>query len=275
MFDNNYICAPKGIPFVAYFKTLDKKAGEPFTHLHFHSDFEMLYICDGAAEFTVSGNTFVAEKDSLVLINPFETHSAKVKKAPLSYYCMDFDTAMLGLEKGDEIINERLRYGNLVKGGDLFDYIKNACGGYFETPDGWQEAVRGNLLLIFSGLYNTLSSTEQGGSLFVKETLSYIKQNISGPLTSGTAAQALGYDQSYFCRCFKKNFGCKFGEYVNLYRVETAKNLLFTHKVSETVEKCGFSGSSSFCQIFKKITGLSPSEYKKLIKENKNDIQTV
>ena len=263
MFDKNYICSPKGIPFVAYYKKLSQSAGEIFTKLHFHDDFEMLYICDGTAEFNVDGKTYVADKDTLVLVNPFETHSAKVTKAPLSFYCLDFDISILGMAHTDGLLNEVIKYKNIVKLPEIKPFLEAACNAYFNTPLGWQNLLRGNLLLIFSKLENILENKYPNDNTFVKETIMYIDNNLSEPISSNTASKTLGYNQSYFCRNFKKNFGYSFGEYLNILRIEKAKTMLDKKTVTETAEKCGFGSVSMFSQVFKKYVGRSPMNYKK------------
>ena len=115
MFDKKYICSPKGLPFVAYYKELSKNTGEIFTKLHFHDDFEILYICSGSATFNIDGKTYIADADTMVLVNPFETHSAKVLKPPLSFYCLDFDITILDMEHTDSLLKEKVKYANTVK----------------------------------------------------------------------------------------------------------------------------------------------------------------
>ncbi|MBQ8605885.1 MAG: AraC family transcriptional regulator [Clostridia bacterium] len=262
MFDKKYICSPKGLPFVAFYKNLSKGEGEIFTKLHFHDDFEMLYICEGAAEFNIDGKRYVANKDTLVLVNPYETHSAKVIRPPLVYYCLDFDLSMLGMENAAALLNEEKKYKNIVKNNAIKPYLERACEAYFKTEIGWQSALRGNLLLIFSMLENMLENKYPRDNSFVKDTITYIDNNLSEPISSNTASKALGYNQSYFCRNFKKNFGYSFGEYLSILRIEKAKSMLATISVTETAEKCGFGSVSAFSQIFKKHTGFSPMKYK-------------
>jgi AraC-like DNA-binding protein len=59
-----------------------------------------------------------------------------------------------------------------------------------------------------------------------------------------------------------------FFEFINHYRIEEAKRLLTNPKdkkitVLEVMYEVGFNSKSSFNTIFKKNTGLTPSEFKK------------
>ncbi len=66
-------------------------------------------------------------------------------------------------------------------------------------------------------------------------------------------------------RLIKKYYNMTFVERKNYLRTENAKNLLLTTKLSidEISEKLGYSDRNSFTFSFKKITGLSPAEYRK------------
>ena len=66
-------------------------------------------------------------------------------------------------------------------------------------------------------------------------------------------------------RLIKKYYNMTFVERKNYLRTENAKNLLLTTELSidEISEKLGYSDRNSFTFSFKKITGLSPAEYRK------------
>jgi two-component system response regulator YesN len=97
---------------------------------------------------------------------------------------------------------------------------------------------------------------------FSKSVINYIEENYSKNITSKSASEELRYDQSYFCRTFKKLFGLKFNEYLNIHRIKVAKELLKTESVSTAATKSGFSSISYFSVVFKKITGLTPMQYR-------------
>ena len=272
MFDNNYICQPKGIEFVAFFKKLTPKTNEYFTKLHYHDDFEVLYIKEGSCEIIIDGKKFVATKDTLVLINPFETHCAKALESSLCYYCLDFDVSFLDSEYFEPIKKRVKRYKNIVNDSYYLQLVDTACNAYVNTDPGWTLLVKSSLLHMFSKLENTLETCKSDNDSFVKNTLEYIESNLNNTITSKTCADEFGYDQSYFCRVFKKHFGMSFGEYLRAHRIEKAKSLLGFLSVTNVAQSCGFSCSSLFSQVFKKYTGISPSKYKKLLKGEKNDL---
>lgn len=100
------------------------------------------------------------------------------------------------------------------------------------------------------------------GSPYGKSVINYIGESYFKNITSKSASEELGYDQSYFCRTFKKLFGLKFNEYLNIHRIKVAKELLKEESVSLAATKSGFSSISYFSVVFKKITGMTPMQYK-------------
>ena len=95
--------------------------------------------------------------------------------------------------------------------------------------------------------------------------MEYIFKNYSLDISSSKLAEELHINNSYFCRYFKKIFGCTFQNYLSNYRVEKAKTLLsntdFT--ISEISQRVGFESFAYFSKNFKSITGTTPKQYRK------------
>jgi AraC-like DNA-binding protein len=67
-----------------------------------------------------------------------------------------------------------------------------------------------------------------------------------------------------FCRYFKRQTKMTFTDFVNQYRINLAKTFLLQHKtVSETCYAVGFESLSYFNKLFRKTTGINPSDFKK------------
>jgi ligand-binding sensor domain-containing protein/AraC-like DNA-binding protein len=70
---------------------------------------------------------------------------------------------------------------------------------------------------------------------------------------------------------FKESIKQSFTDFINGYRVEEFKDKIKNHELKRYTiialsEQCGFNSKSSFFRIFKKITGITPLEYMKQIK---------
>jgi len=81
-------------------------------------------------------------------------------------------------------------------------------------------------------------------------------------------SSVVGTNTTYLSNSINKYFGCNFKTLINRYRVEYCKKLLGSNPASipikEIAKKCGFSSVSAFYASFKKITGISPVQYRML-----------
>ena len=91
--------------------------------------------------------------------------------------------------------------------------------------------------------------------------MDYANQDLSLQTLSGK----MHVNAVYLGRIFKKETGSSFNDYLNNVRIEKAKELLTTtnYKGNELYEKVGFSNYNYFYIVFKKITGVKPTEYRK------------
>ena len=55
-------------------------------HSHFHLSCELVFVCSGAAEFTIDGRKYSAEEQSAVFISSYEQHEVRILKGPYRRY---------------------------------------------------------------------------------------------------------------------------------------------------------------------------------------------
>lgn len=98
----------------------------------------------------------------------------------------------------------------------------------------------------------------------VGKALSYIKANYYRDLTLKTVADEIYVSIWYLSKLLKKETGDNFINILNRIRVENAKKLLPDpkYKIYEVANAVGFTDVPYFTKTFKKVTGLTPMEYK-------------
>lgn len=119
--------------------------------------------------------------------------------------------------------------------------------------------------VILQGL-STLSGKQH--SRVVLQAVDYISKNYAKNINLEMTAEYVNKSKNYFSYLFKKELGISFVEYLNQVRIEAAKKLLDTtdHKTYEISDQVGYSDYKYFSSVFKKLTGMSPAQYKKQLK---------
>ena len=98
----------------------------------------------------------------------------------------------------------------------------------------------------------------------IKEAIKYIKDNyFKDNVTVECAAKELYISPYYLMHMFKSELGKTFNDCLIECRIDVAKKLLKDrkHKINEIVGMVGYSDIKYFGQLFKKVTGLTPTEY--------------
>ncbi|MCR2802696.1 response regulator transcription factor [Paenibacillus soyae] len=101
----------------------------------------------------------------------------------------------------------------------------------------------------------------------VEEVKAYIEQNLSKELSLEEVAERLGLNPSYFSQLFKQMTDETFVQYRIKRRMERAKKLLALphYKITDISHEVGYSDHPYFTKTFKKVTGLTPSEYREML----------
>ena len=101
-------------------------------------------------------------------------------------------------------------------------------------------------------------------SRYVQEAMDCMGKNCGDPnLSISQIAGTLGLSEGHLSHLFKKETGITVGAYLTRCRIQKAMGLLRQGKcrVYEVAESCGYRDITYFSGTFKKMTGMSPSEY--------------
>ncbi|MDD2968844.1 MAG: response regulator [Lachnospiraceae bacterium] len=94
----------------------------------------------------------------------------------------------------------------------------------------------------------------------------YIMDHYDQTLSLAEVADKVKVTPPYLSTLFTRYENCGFIDYLNQFRVERAKMFLHDYglKTYEVAYKVGFQDEKYFSRVFKRITGKSPSEYRKI-----------
>lgn len=250
---------------------------------HYHSYIEIIYILDGGSDVYVGDNIYQLKKGDMIIINsgvPHEscatdkkTDELVVKFEPDTLYMSDgyaynfmyIMPVMYGMKNKDCIFRNSETENTYVP-----HALKNGAKECMRGEYGFEFAMKAELLRVFLWIVRSwknkgiISSEFETHIDVLKPALEYA-QNEYADADSSVAAKKCSLSYAYFSKLFKKTFSQSFSEYVNNIRVSESKRLLIgTDKsITEIAMDTGFSTTSYYISVFKKITGETPYRFRK------------
>lgn len=111
---------------------------------------------------------------------------------------------------------------------------------------------------------NMTTGTSDHTHYLIKQALEYIENNTEKDISLNEISEMLNISSYYFSKLFKEETGEGFVEFLTKKRVDKAKELLKdpAKSIKEVGSDCGYSDPNYFSRIFKKATGMTPTEYK-------------
>lgn len=142
---------------------------------------------------------------------------------------------------------------------EIHDILKKAC----------QDVINKRRIDEATNIANIRLMTNKEYSETVNDMLNTIDENIGNPELSlkWIANNVLYMNEDYLGKQFKKEMNQNFSDYLRKKKITLAKELLLSKsekRIYEIFEILGFNiNTRYFSQVFKKYTGLTPSEYRK------------
>lgn len=95
-------------------------------------------------------------------------------------------------------------------------------------------------------------------------SLQYMHENYADDISMSQLAALENYNVSYYTSWFKKKIGCIPSEYLQMVRIDKAKEILSTtrYRIIDVAMQVGYSNSSSFTRTFREIVGVTPNQYR-------------
>ena len=96
--------------------------------------------------------------------------------------------------------------------------------------------------------------------------LDYIEAQYQTSISLDTLARLCGYERTYFSACFKRATGETPIQFIHRRRIDEARGRLTqtNDKLEAIAYDLGYTDAFHFSKTFKKVTGISPSTYRKI-----------
>lgn len=264
------------------YKKFDEASSNNNPYWHFHPELELVYISSGSGKRHVGNHISYYNEGDLIFLGPNLPHYGFTDRftGMESEIVVQMKSDFLG--KDLLLAPEMEAVSNLFErsagGLTFYGNIKREVGERLEELFYMNHFER---LITLLKILNRLAKSEEftllnastvslivdhKDSLRIDKVYKFIRSHFQEESISLSEVSALvNMTVPSFCRFFKKNTNKTFTQFVNEFRVVHATKLL--HESDEPIATicfdCGFNNFSHFNRHFKKITGKSPSQYRK------------
>lgn len=111
----------------------------------------------------------------------------------------------------------------------------------------------------------TRFTREKAEAGYAEQARQYVLEHLKDPVKVQDIAEQVGLNPDYLSKMFKKESGMALKDYILMVKIEAAKNMLEvgSQNVSLVASAVGYDNVSNFIQMFKKLVGRTPHEFKK------------
>ncbi|WP_105614336.1 AraC family transcriptional regulator [Vallitalea okinawensis] len=254
---------------------------------HWHEHLELICLLEGQAEIHVGDQVIDANACDIIMIRPNEVHFAhSINNTKVKLIALVFNSSLL-LDSAhndlreviDPYINDDYSTPTVIKNIDqsstyFYDLLVSIQKEFVEQDKNYLIKASSLLTLFFVELSRNYppalkkgksSSLSKVNMARLRELFDYIERNYYDKITIEVAADIVGVTPNYFCKLFKKVTGRTFIQYLNLYRINKAEEIIQdSHKsITEISFDIGFCNVNYFDQVFKEYKGYSPSTIRK------------
>lgn len=238
---------------------------------HWHETYVIQVVEHGVNEIILEGKTWIACKNSIVLINPFEVHDGRSRgKAPMTYRCIyptpdHLQDVLSQMEnpKGQTPFFPQ----SVIQDENLASLILHVHGQSQFGSDSieLQSLVLQMLseLILKHSHHRVTLRARPVEKTSVRSAREYIQDHFMENITLNQLAKISGLSAFHFLRTFQKTYSLSPHEFLKNVRIERARELLKRgHPITEVAAQTGFYDQSHLNRNFKKILGLTPGQYR-------------
>lgn len=224
--------------------------------IHNRKSYGLSFCSEGKITYTINGKNAVCDENHAVILPKDQSYSLYGNKTGIfpviNFMCKDFLC--------DEVISLPIQNSDTY----IKDFEKMKALSIFEE----------NRAKIMSVFYNMLHRLSMESSLrnVIIPAIKYLERSYQNPkLSNAELAEKCNISEVYFRRIFAEAYKTTPKQFIVDIRINKAKQLLSDGflKVGAVAEQCGFSNQYHFCRLFKKKTGLTPTEYMEQNRTNK------
>ena len=259
-----------------------KSNGDVICPEHLHTDLEFLQIAEGDFTVRTESETIEAKAGDIILINRNVPHSTKCRsETRYNLFQIDIEKFISGTNKKlmhlsaflNENKNPVIVFGrNTDTAKEIDKCLCDMINEQLEKKPYYDIMIKSAVYRLIGILYRNeilddyFSKLNKTKLESLMPALQYIDEHYTEEITLEGISGSVHLNMQYFSRLFKKITDRNVSDYIMYLRVCRAQNLLLqTEKtILEISYNSGYSSISNFNKSFRKVTGCTPSKYRKI-----------
>ena len=256
--------------------------------LHMHPFTEIFFITSGQGTVQIGDEIVSVKESDLILINPNCSHTERSVSSsnPLEYIVFAINNLAIGISPSnltnddtkDTLNTYKILNFNKKKSEILYN-LNTLIRELEEKNLNYELACKSILTLFLIQVMRNTSSdifiTENFEKINIEcmKIKNYIDSHYSENITLDFLSNLTYVNKFHLVHLFTKEMGISPINYLINKRIDESKNLLSTtnYSIRDISSIVGFSNSSYFSQMFKKITGISPKDFRSTNSKNKTE----
>jgi AraC-like DNA-binding protein len=241
---------------------------------HFHDYYVIGFIENGSRYLSCKNREYTIESGDLLLFNPGDNHTCKqIDDNALDYRCINIQPEIMRKTVYEITGRDYMPYftAQVVFHSDLVKLLKELHLMIMqEEKDFIKEEI---FLFLLKQLMEEFTEQEMPSprleqSAEAKVICEFLNTNYMKHITLDDLSNLSGLSKYHLLRSFTKQKGITPYSYLEAIRIDKAKKLLEQGVMPiDAAQQTGFANQSHFSNFFKKLIGLTPSQYRKIFKE--------
>ncbi|GGH23417.1 AraC family transcriptional regulator [Paenibacillus segetis] len=253
-----------------------KKFKEPRKHLkkltRTLQHHELIFFTGGKGNVVIGKKSYQLKEGMLFYICPDVLHSIEIDtEIPICFQSVHFSYANVSFNEGKWSVCDEVQMLSLDAAQHLKDYyqiedlFKKLLDCWNAKLPGYEFMSKTLLQQLFIAIAQNVKKQNQNyaTSLKIEKIIQYMNQHMNHRVTLTELADLVQLSSTYLSRAFKVVTGYSVIEYFNKMKMDKAKEMILEgdKKIKEVAGELGFTDEFYFSRIFKRIEGISPSEY--------------
>jgi len=240
----------------------------------FLKSYMMIVIASGRGWLTIDGRFIELREGRTYFCSPGQLVEGSLQSFDeRGFYEVRFDVILDDEVVGDYTVNLKQKELFPIKGEVIASspvsiiLLCERMSNYLQSEDDLLKRFRGQIYfqeLLYTIFQDAKAPKEHDSETALELTKSYIEEYYHLDLKIEHLTKVAGMSERHFMRLFKKRYGCSAIEYLTIYRISQAQQLMRSgaqYRLKDIARHVGYNDDAYFRRKFKQVSGIPPAAF--------------